>query len=146
MKPIKRVLLPALAVAALAAAGCGGDDNDFVADYNAAVAPLQRLTSDIAGGAGLATGPGAQRSLVRMADGFEAVEGRLRLLEPPGDVREELDGMIAALDASGEQVRTMADAAETGNLDLLTAEAQAFSTQGAALVRAETALRTAIGG
>jgi len=146
MKPIKRVLLPALAVAALAAAGCGGGDDSFVEDYNAAVAPLQRLSSDLAGGAALGSGAGAQRKLVAMADGFEAVEGRLRLLEPPGDARDELEGMIAALDASGERVRAMADAAETGDLGRLAAETQAFSTQGADLVRAESALRTAIGG
>ena len=150
MHPAKRMLLlPALAVA-LAAAGCGdGGKNDFIEGYNAATQPLSQLMGDL-GTASAATGADgqaeAEQKLVKMADGLDDVEGRLRALEPPSDAKDEYDRMLAALDANTAQVRTMAKAVKSGDLDKLTKATTEFSKKGTELVAAEEALRTVVNG
>jgi hypothetical protein len=141
---LPKPLLPALAAVALVGAGCGGSDSDFIDDYNAATAPLARIASG--GAAGLGQDGAPNENLARMADGLEAVEDRLRALEAPGDARKEYGRLLAAVDASGAQVRRMAEAVEAGKLDTFADEARAFSASGAELVEAEQALRAAVDG
>ena len=141
--------LPAVAVA-LAAAGCGGsDENDFIDGYNQATQPLTQLMTDL-GGTTAATGAAGQKQaeqqLTKLADGLEDVEGKLDALDPPSDARDEFDRMLKALDANTAQVRTMAKALGTGDVDRITAASTKFAEQGTALVEAEQALRTAVNG
>lgn len=148
MHPAKRMLLlPALAVA-LAAAGCGDDGkNDFIEGYNAATQPLGQLMSDLGGATTGADGQAeAEQKLVKMADGLDDVEGRLRELEPPSDAKDEYDRMLAALDENIAQVRTMAKAVKSGDVDKLTKATTEFSKKGTELVEAETALRSVVNG
>ena len=150
MHPAKRMLLlPALAVA-LAAAGCGDSGkNDFIEGYNSATQPLGQLMTDL-GGAGAATGAEgqaeAEQKLVKMADGLDDVEARLRELEPPSDAKDEYDRMLTALDENIAQVRTMAKAVKSGDLDTLTKATTEFSKKGTELVEAENALRSVVNG
>jgi hypothetical protein len=134
-------LAPVLALAlALAGAGCGNsDENDFIDGYNAATAPLMQLMTDVSGSP-------TKDSLDQMATGLEDVKKRLAALEPPDDAQDELDGMLAAIDAGAADVRKMAKAAKAGDVDKLTAATQEFSAEGAKLVEAEEALRKAVEG
>jgi hypothetical protein len=138
---LPKPLLPALAAVALVGAGCGSD-SDFIEDYNAATAPLARIASG--GVSGLGQDGAPNENLARMADGLEEVEDRLRALDAPGDARKQYDRLIAAIDASGAQVRRMAEAVEAGELDAFADEASAFSARGTELVEAEQALRAAV--
>ena len=81
-----------------------------------------------------------------MADGLDDVEGRLRELEPPSDAKDEYDRMLAALDENIAQVRTMAKAVKSGDVDKLTKATTEFSKKGTELVEAETALRSVVNG
>ena len=133
------VLVPVLALA-LAGAGCGdSEQNDFVEGYNAATAPLTELTTDLSGSPSPA-------SLNQMADGLEDVKARLAELDPPDDAQDELDRMLTAIDANTEQVRKMAKAVKSQDVEKLTAASQEFSAKGTQLVEAEQALRTAVEG
>jgi hypothetical protein len=148
-RPTRLLVLPAVALA-IAVAGCGDDGkNDFIDGYNAATQPLTQLMTDL-GSASSPTGAAgeeqAQRSLTKLADGLEDVEGELGALEPPSDAKDEYDRMLAALDANTAQVRTMAKAIGSGDLERMTAASTEFAQQGTALVEAEQALRTAVNG
>ena len=113
--PLRLFLAPVLALA-LAGAGCGsGDNNDFVDGYNQATAPLQDLSNDFG------SGKQAQQRLVSVADKLDEVRSRLATLEPPDGARDELDRMLAALEANSQQVRALAQAVKTGSVDKLTA-------------------------
>jgi hypothetical protein len=132
-------LAPVLALA-LAGAGCGdSEQNDFVEGYNAATAPLTELTTDLSGSP-------SQDSLDRMADGLADVKTKLAALDPPDDAQDELDRMLAALDANVDQVRKLAKAVKSSDVEQLSAATQAFSAKGTDLVAAEQALRTAVEG
>jgi hypothetical protein len=133
------VLVPVLA-AALAGAGCGNSgSNDFVEGYNAATAPLTQLMTDL-------SGTPSEKSLTKMADGLEDVKGKLATLDPPDDAQHELDTLLASLDANTAEVRKMAKAVKSGDVEKLTAATQSLSTEGAELVQAEEALRAAVEG
>ena len=123
----------------LAAAGCGGsDDNDFVEGYNAATQPLAELT------AGLSSGQPTADSLNQMADGLADVKTKLAALEAPDGAQDELDAMLASIDESTAQVRTMAKAVKSQDVEQLTQATQEFSASGTELVQAEEALRAAV--
>lgn len=133
------VLAPVLAIA-LAGAGCGSsEENDFIDGYNAATAPLTQLTTDL-------SGTPSQDSLDKMADGLDDVRAKLAALDAPDDAQDELDAMLASLKTNTAQVRKMAKAVKSGDVDKLTAATQSFSTEGAKLVQAEEALRAAVEG
>jgi hypothetical protein len=140
------LVVPALAVA-LGAAACGSSaDDDFVDRYNAATAPLNRLTTDLAAAPAGGGTQAAERKLVRMADGLEDVKTRLDALEPPSDARQEYDRMLRALDGNAAQTREMAEAVAAQDLKRLADESQAFAEVSAELVDAESALRAAVSG
>jgi hypothetical protein len=140
MNPTRKLLIvPALALA-LAGAGCGSsDDNAFVEDYNAATAPLAELTTSLGGSP-------SPDSLGKMADGLDDVRTKLAALDAPDDAQDELDRMLVSLEKSTQQVRTLAKAVKSKDIEKLTAATQEFSTTGTELVQAEEALRAAVEG
>ena len=123
------VLIPAVAIA-LAAGGCGSsEDNDFIESYNAATKPLTELTTSLSGAPN-------EQSLDKMAGGLEDVKGKLAAL----------DALVASIDANTAEVRKMAKAVKSQDVEQLTAAAESFSTEGQKLVQAEEALRAAVDG
>jgi aminoglycoside phosphotransferase family enzyme len=133
------LLAPFVALVLFAAAGCGGSDsNDFVEGYNSATQPLAELT------AGLSSGEPTANSLNQMADGLADVKTKLAALEPPEGAQDELDAMLASIDESTAQVRTMAKAVKSQDVEQLTQATQEFSASGTELVQAEEALRAAV--
>jgi ABC-type transporter Mla subunit MlaD len=141
-RPGRLFLAPALAVA-LAAGGCGDsgpDENEFISGYNAATAPLAELSTDVEGGAA------TQDRLVRVADQLDDVRSRLARLEPPVRAQDELERMLAAIAANSRQVRALARAIRTNDVDKLSAATRRYSNAGDRLVEAEQALRTAVEG
>jgi hypothetical protein len=140
MNPTRKLfLLPALAIA-LAAAGCGNsEENNFIEDYNAATQPLTELATGISGSPD-------EQSLDKMATGLDDVKTKLSGLDAPDDAQDELDALVAAIDANTAEVRKMAKAVKSQDVEALTAAAQSFSTEGQKLVQAEEALRQAVEG
>jgi aminoglycoside phosphotransferase family enzyme len=127
-------------VLALAIAGCGNSEqNDFVDGYNTATAPLTQLTTSLSGAP-------SEESLDKMADGLEDVRTKLAELDAPDGAQDELDRMLASLEANTAQVRKMSKAVKSEDIEQLTAATQEFSTKGAELVQAEEALRKAVEG
>jgi hypothetical protein len=127
-------------VLALAFAACGNSDqNEFIDGYNEATAPLTQLTTSLSGAP-------SQEGLDKMADGLEDVRVKLAELEAPDGAQDELDRMLSSLEANTAQVRKMAKAVKSDDIEQLTAATQEFSTKGAELVEAEQALRTAVEG
>jgi hypothetical protein len=140
MTPTRTLFLAPVLAIALAVAGCGGSDqNDFVEGYNAATAPLTQLTTDL-------SGTPDQQSLDKMADGLDDVRAELGALDPPDGAQDKLDAMLASLETNTAQVRKLAKAVKSGDVEKLTAATQSFSTEGAKLVAAEQALRAAVDG
>ena len=140
MNPTRTLFLAPVLAVALAAAGCGGSDqNDFIEGYNAATAPLTQLTTDV-------SGTPDQQSLDKMADGLEDVQAKLAELEAPDGAQDELDTMLASLEANTAEVRKLAKAVKAGDVEQLSAATQSFSAEGAKLVAAEQALRAAVDG
>lgn len=141
MNPTRKLfLVPALAVALATAAGCGsGEDDDFIERYNAATAPLTELTTTISGAPD-------EQSLDKMAAGLEDVKGKLAALDPPDDAQDELDALVASVEANTAEVRKMAKAVKSQDVERLTAVAESFSSEGQKLVAAEEALRAAVDG
>jgi hypothetical protein len=148
MTRTKRILVVAAVGAALAGAGCGSDSEDFITDYNKATAPLATLTTDLSGGvSGGRDGTAqAERSLTRVADELDSVEGRLRALKPPSGAQDEFDALLGALRGNTTLTRQMVDTLGKGDVDGLAARTQQLADRGAALVRAEQALRAAVAG
>jgi hypothetical protein len=138
----KLILAPVVVALALAGAGCGGsgDENTFIDGYNAATEPLTKLMTD------LGSGQPSQDSLTKVADGLDDVGARLGKLEAPDGAQDELDRMLAAIKSSSEQVRALAKAVKSGDVDKLTAASEEYSSAGTELVAAEEALRNAVGG
>jgi hypothetical protein len=140
MNPTRTLFLAPVLAVALAAAGCGGSDqNDFVEGYNAATAPLTQLTTDL-------SGTPDQQSLDKMADGLDDVRAKLGALDPPEGAQDELDAMLASLETNTAEVRKLAKAVKSGDVEKLAAATQSFSTEGTKLVAAEQALRAAVDG
>ena len=141
MNPTKKLFLaPAIALALATAAGCGSsEDNDFIESYNAATAPLTQLTTSISGAPD-------EQSLDKMASGLEDVKGKLAALDPPDDAQDELDALVASIEANTAEVRKMSKAVKSQDVEKLSAVAQSFSSEGQKLVAAEEALRAAVDG
>jgi hypothetical protein len=136
-------LLPLLAVSAAVAACGGSDDADFVDGYNKAVAPLNTMMSEL-GTTSPSDPSAASKSLNQVANGLDEVRTNLAALEPPADAAEEFDQMLGALDKGTDQVRDMAGAAKSGNIEKLTKATADFSATGTDLVTIEQQLRTLV--
>ena len=140
MNPTRMLFLAPVLAVALAGAGCGSSEsNDFIDDYNAATTSLTQLSTDL-------SGTPSEDSLTKMADGLADVKTKLSELDPPDDAQDELDALVASLDKNTAEVRKMAKAVKSQDVEQLTAATQAFSTEGAKLVQAEEALRAAVEG
>ena len=139
----RRALLP-LAALTLALGACGGENNDFIEGYNAAVAPMQELMTDLGSGTGGDAKAGEQLDAV--ADGFDEMRADLDALEPPEDATDELDRMLAALDKGADQVREMGAAVEAQDNEQLQQISTEFSATGTELVTVEEELRKAVEG
>ena len=136
-------LIPVLAVSAAVAACGGSDDADFVDGYNKAVAPLNTTMSEL-GSTSPSDPSAASKSLNQVADGLDEVRTNLAALEPPADAADEFDQMLGALDKGTDQVREMAGAAKSGNIEKLTKATADFSATGTDLVKYEEQLRTLV--
>ncbi len=138
----KRTQAIAMVIAgALAAAGCG-ESQTFVRDYNEATKPLLKLTANAAG----ADLSASVRQFEGMAVQLDAVDTRLRGLEPPAEARDELTRLREAIAASARRVRRMASAVRERDQRRLAFEAQRWAREGAEMVRAEQALKAAVQG
>ena len=123
MNPTRALFLAPVLALAIAGAGCGSSEsNDFIDGYNSATAPLTQLTTDL-------SGTPSEESLDKMADGLEQVQAKLSKLDAPDDAQDELDTMLASLKTNTAEVRKMAKAVKSGDVDQLTAAAQSFSTE-----------------
>ena len=136
-------LLPILAVSAAVAACGGSDDADFVDGYNKAVAPLNTMMSDL-GSTSAGDPAAASKSLNQVADGLDEVKTKLAALEPPSDAKDEFDKMLGALETGTDQVRDMAAAAKSGNIEKLTKATSDFSATGTDLASLEQQLRQVV--
>ena len=136
-------LLPVLAVSAAVAACGGSDDAEFVDGYNKAVAPLNTMMTDL-GTTSPSDPSAASKSLNQVADGLDEVRTNLAALEPPADAADEFDQMLGALDKGTDQVRDMASAAKSGNIEKLTKATADFSATGTDLAKLEQQLRTLV--
>ena len=136
-------LLPLLAVSAAVAACGGSDDADFVDGYNKAVAPLNTMMSEL-GTTSPSDPSAASKSLNQVADGLDEVRTNLAALEPPADAADEFDQMLGALDKGTDQVRDMASAAKSGNVEKLTKATADFSETGTDLASLEQQLRSVV--
>lgn len=139
MNQSRKLLLAPVVALLVAAAGCGGgESDDFVEGYNAATRPLTELT------AGLSSGQPTAESLDQMADGLADAKTRLAALDAPDGAQDELDAMLASIDESTADVRKMAKAVKSQDVQQLTQATQDFSAAGTELVQAEEALRAAV--
>jgi hypothetical protein len=132
-----RRFLGLLLALALAGAGCG--DSEYIAGYDDAIAPLVTLTSER--DAGTASG----NRFAQMAAGFDDAHVRLAALDSPDSAQDELDRTLAAIDASRKHVRILAAAVRSNDADQITAATRAYAASGSELLEAEAALRFAAG-
>ena len=59
-----------------------------------------------------------------MADGLEDVKTKLAALDAPDDAQDELDAMLASIETNTAEVRKMAKAVKSQDVEQLTAAAQ----------------------
>jgi hypothetical protein len=86
----------------------------------------------------------ASKSLNQVADGLDEVHTKLAALEPPSDAADEFDKMLGALDKGSDQVRDMAKAAKSGDIEKLTKATADFSATGTDLATLEQQLRSIV--
>jgi hypothetical protein len=137
MSHARKLLLAPLLALGLAGAACG--ESEYIAGYDAATAPLVRLSSEHG------AGTPSQNGLAQMAAGFHDARSRLAAFESPDSAQDELDRTLAAIDASREHVRMLAVAVESGDADRITAATRDYADGGSELLEAEAALRFAVG-
>ena len=101
-------LAVALAAAAPVAAGCSGDGeeaNAYVTQVNRAqedfASTFRRLNARITSTSSLADD---RRTLQGFSDAVDRAVGRLRAVEPPGDVQGLHRQLIGAIDGYGEEI------------------------------------------
>jgi hypothetical protein len=132
----KLLLAPVLALA-LAGVGCG--ESEYIAGYDEATAPLVRLSSELGSGTPSASG------FAQMAAGFADARAQLAAFESPDSAQDELDRTLAAIDASREHVGVLAEAVRSGDADRITVATRQYAAGGSELLEAEAALRFAVG-
>jgi hypothetical protein len=148
MTPARAVIF--LAVAALAAAGCGGDDDtadEFRDGYNAAIERLNDVNSNInESGEELASQPGRKiaREFDQIAETAAQTRSDLAALEPPEEAREEFDALLTAIQDGVANIRAVADAARKENQQQFLDAVQALSQSGEEISQAEAELKDAV--
>jgi hypothetical protein len=121
----------------LAAAGCGGDDSTFTQDYNRAVRPLSRLGDHIG------TKPSSFDVLARRTHETRA---NLSKLDPPNGAQDEMEALLARLDAVTADLRGVAKAARGNDVVHQRKAAKALVRSSNAVEQAETKLKRAVAG
>jgi hypothetical protein len=139
-----------LLFAALAAAGCGADDDTadrFRDGYNAAIERLNAVNTDIQeSGEELASKPGPQiaREFDRIAETAAQTRSDLGRLEPPENARDEFDALLSAIGEGAANIRAVADAARKENQQAYQEATQALSESGEEISAAENELKDAM--
>jgi hypothetical protein len=141
---------PFLALLALAApAACGDNDNAFKEDYNQAVEPLSSLGDDVGQSLSGASGKSNKELASRydgLADRMNEVRGNLARLDPPDDAQDELDALVASLRKGTKDLRSLGDAARSGDPAEAQDAAAALVRAGQEIQSAETDLQQAVDG
>jgi hypothetical protein len=141
---------PFLALLALAAPiACGDNDNAFKEDYNQAVEPLSSLGDDVGQSLSRASGESNKELASRyndLADRMKEVRGNLARLDPPDDAQDELDALVASLRKGTKNLRSLADAARSGDPAEAQDAAAALVRTGQEIQSAETDLQQAVDG
>src|SRR4051794_11838504 len=121
----------------LALAGCGADESSFSQDYNRAVRPLSRL------GEHVGTKPSSFDALARRT---HETRQNLGKLDPPDDAQNEMEALLARLDAVTADLRGVAKAARGQDVVKQRQAAKALVRSSNAVEQAETRLKRAVEG
>jgi hypothetical protein len=127
-----------LAAGALAATGCGQNDR-FITDYNQSTASLRQRADQVAKNPAL-----SPAQLTVIAAEFDATATKLRRLDPPADVRDELQAVATAIEPIAADIRLAASASRAhdhGEIVEALTDAQADLVT---LATAEQALKAAV--
>jgi 23S rRNA A2030 N6-methylase RlmJ len=135
---------------AVAFGGCGGDDStQFRDDYNAAVARLAAVNTQIA----QATASAAPQSNRRIAREFRRIartadraRRRLARLDPPKDAKAEYDRLLSALRDGVRDLDAVAAAARRDDPRAARRAVRSLGRSGEEITAAENALRKAVDG
>ena len=139
-----------LLIAALAASGCGGDDDtadQFRDGYNAAIQRLNAVNSDIQeSGEELARKPGPQiaKEFDRIAETAAQTRADLAELEAPEGAGDEFDALLGAIEDGVANIRAVADAARKENQQQFQNATEALSESGEEISAAEAELKDAV--
>lgn len=135
-RALRAALLCLAAVAALALAACGGDDesNDYVDDVNAVQNEFLDTMTEVASTP--PTTPAQAGDVVsEMEDAFSAAADDLEAIEPPEEVADLHDELITTMSDLGDQVAGLGEALTSGNPQQTT---QAATELQASLTEAQT--------
>jgi acyl-CoA reductase-like NAD-dependent aldehyde dehydrogenase len=139
-----------VAVAALMAAGCGGEDetaDEFRDGYNAAIERLNQVNSNIQeSGEELASKSGSEiaREFERIAETAAQTRADLADLEPPEGARDEFNELLGAIEEGVADIRAVAKAARTENQQQFQDATEALSESGGEISEAENELKDAV--
>lgn len=136
-----RVLTLSLAVLALLAAGCGGDDGASKEDYEREVQTvgdtLQRTFGEL--GSSISGSGSTEQAATKLEEGAASLDtaaADFRDIEPPSEIEDSHNQIVAGLEALADEFRKGAKAAEGGDLQELLQFAQGL--QGSDAVRQVT--------
>jgi hypothetical protein len=137
-------------VVAVAFGGCGGDDStQFRDDYNAAVARLAAVNTQIAhatAGAAPQSNRRIAREFSRIARSADRTRRRLARLDPPKDARDEYDRLLSALGDGVHDLNAVAAAARHDDARAARRAVRSLGRSGEEITNAENALRRAVDG
>jgi hypothetical protein len=128
---------PVALLVLLVVAGCGGGNDSFTEDYNKAVEPLNKLQ----GGAGSSAG-----EFDRLADRTSQTRENLAELDPPDEAQDEMDKLLAELEAVTRDLSAVADAIRSKDVAEQTDAATQLVKSSAQIQRTEAALQRAVEG
>jgi hypothetical protein len=139
-----------LCAVALAAPGCGGDDEaseSFRNDYNAVVRTYASLPGEVSAAVSEAGDKSArelERQFSRLADRLDAEVRALRRLDPPDDAREEFKAFVDALAKVGDDLRRISSGAAENSSRQVSDAARNLVEDSKAVSRAEDRLKNAV--
>jgi Family of unknown function (DUF6376) len=135
-RALRAALLCLAAVAALALAACGGDDesNDYVDDVNAVQNEFLDTMTEVASTP--PTNPSQAGDVVsEMEDAFATAADDLEAIDPPEEVADLHDELVTTMSDLGTQVADLGESLTSGNPQQT---AQAATELQAALTEAQT--------
>jgi len=129
-----RVLTISLAALALLVAGCGGGDDDtdketYERQVNEVGQALDRTFDQL--GESISSSGSAQEAAGKLEEGADSLAraaGDFDEIDPPSDIEDAHDKIVAALKALAEDFREGAEAAKQGDVNELLAFAQGLQT------------------